>query len=169
MSDISTLEGRITTALDRIRQGIEAKDARDGDAELQALQDQRNAEAAEIRAALETERASNAELVARVRALKERQDTQVASLTERVEKQRVQLAAYDAQLQTLRASNVQMREINAKLRDAVTEGLAPELVNAAVAAELQALQDQRNAEAAEIDTILAELKPLVEDTSHAAG
>ena len=54
MSDMSALEGRITAALDRIRQGIEAKDLRDGDAEL--------------RAALETERAANAELVARVRA-----------------------------------------------------------------------------------------------------
>ena len=155
MSDISTLEGRITTALDRIRQGIADKDARDGDEEL--------------RAALETERATNAELVARVRALKDRQDTQVASLTERVEKQRAQLAAYDAQLQTLRASNVQMREINTKLREAVTEGLAPELVNAAIAAELQALHDQRNAEATEIDAILSELKPLVEETTHAAG
>jgi murein L,D-transpeptidase YcbB/YkuD len=155
MSDISALEGRITTALDRIRQGIAAKDAHDGDAKL--------------RAALETERAANVELEARVRALKERQDTQVASLTERVEKQRVQLAAYDAQLQTLRASNVQMREINTQLREAVTEGLSPDLVNAAVSAELQALQDQRNAEAAEIDAILAELKPLVEETSHAAG
>jgi murein L,D-transpeptidase YcbB/YkuD len=155
MSDMSALEGRITAALDRIRQGIEAKDLRDGDAEL--------------RAALETERAANAELVARVRALKDRQDTQVASLTERVEKQRGQLAAYDAQMQTLRASNVQMREINTKLRDAVTEGLAPDLVNAAVAAELQAIQDQRRAEAAEIDAILTELKPLVEETSHAAG
>ncbi len=155
MSDISTLEGRIATALDRIRLGIDAQQASDGDTEL--------------RAALEAERAANAELVARVRALKERQDTQVASLTERVEKQRAQLASYDAQMQTLRASNVQMREINTKLRDAVTEGLTPDLVNAAVAAELQAVQDQRNAEAAEIDAILAELKPLVEETSHAAG
>jgi murein L,D-transpeptidase YcbB/YkuD len=155
MSDISTLEGRITTALDRIRQGIAAKEAHDGDAKLHA--------------ALETERAANVELEARVRALKERQDTQVASLTERVEKQRAQLAAYDAQLQTLRASNVQMREINTQLREAVTEGLSPDLVNAAVNAELQAIQDQRNAEAAEIDAILAELKPLVEETSHAAG
>ncbi|MCG3267518.1 hypothetical protein [Yoonia sp. I 8.24] len=155
MSEMSALEGRITTALDRIRQGIETQQASDGDAEL--------------RAALEAERAANAELVARVRALKERQDTQVASLTDRVEKQRVQLAAYDAQIQTLRASNAQMREINTKLRDAVTEGLTPDLVNAAVAAELQAIQDQRNAEAAEIDAILTELKPLVEETSHAAG
>ncbi|MDO6590615.1 hypothetical protein DS901_05865 [Loktanella sp. D2R18] len=155
MSEMSALEGRITTALDRIRQGIETQQASDGDAEL--------------RAALEAERAANAELVARVRALKERQDTQVASLTDRVEKQRAQLVAYDAQMQTLRASNVQMREINTKLRDAVTEGLTPDLVNAAVAAELQAIQDQRNAEAAEIDAILTELKPLVEETSHAAG
>ncbi|SFR37346.1 hypothetical protein SAMN04488005_1101 [Yoonia tamlensis] len=155
MSSISALESRITAALDRIRQGVEAQSMRDTDAEL--------------RAALAAERATNAELVARVRALKERQDTQVASLTERVEKQRAQLASYDAQMQTLRSSNAQMRDINAKLREAVTEGLAPELVNAAVAAELQALQDQRTAEAVEIDAILSELKPLVEEKTHAAG
>ncbi|PRY78844.1 hypothetical protein CLV80_103170 [Yoonia maritima] len=155
MSDISTLEGRITTALDRIRRGIESQSSGDSDAGLHA--------------ALQSERAANAELVERVRALKDRQDTQVASLTERVEKQRAQLAAYDAQLQTLRASNAQMREMNTKLRDAVTQGLSPELVNEAVAAELKALQDQRNAEATEIDAILSELKPLVEEAPHAAG
>ncbi|KJZ19952.1 hypothetical protein [Loktanella sp. S4079] len=155
MSDISTLEGRITAALDRIRRGIETQGVGEADAELQI--------------ALKNERATNAELVERVRGLKERQDTQVASLTERVEKQRAQLAAYDAQLQTLRSSNAQLRELNTKLRDAVTQGLSPELINEAVAAELQALQDQRSAEATEIDAILSELKPLVEETPHAAG
>ncbi|MEL6839704.1 MAG: hypothetical protein AAFP85_10450 [Pseudomonadota bacterium] len=155
MSDISGLESRIAAALDRIRRGVEAQQGRSGDTDLQA--------------ALEEERATNAALEERVQLLKERQDTQVAALTDRVEVQRTQLQALDTELQRLRAANAQMREMNAQLRQAVTEGLAPELVDAAVAAEIEALQAQRAADAAEITAILAELKPMVEENTHAAG
>lgn len=156
MSDISTLESRITAALDRIRQGLDA--AAGQTAADPALQ-----------AALDQERAQNAELVERVRVLKERQDTQVASLTLRAETQSKHLMKLDEELQQLRASNVQLRDMNAKLREAVTTGLAPELHDAAVNAEIEALSAQRSADAAEIDAILDELKPLIEETSHAAG
>ena len=153
MSDISALESRITAALDRIRQGVEARGTAQPD----------------LTEALESERAANAELVERVRALKDRQDTHVASLTERVEAQKAQMAKLDAELQRLRASNAQMREMNTQLREAVTKGLAPELLDQAVAAEVEALQAQRSADAAEVDAILSELTPLIEETSHAAG
>ncbi len=156
MSDISALEGRITAALDRIRQGIDAQTAQAGDD-------------ASLKTALDNERAANAELVERVRVLKERQDGQVAALTERVEAQKAQMVKLDTELQQLRASNVQMRELNTALREAVTEGLAPELVDKAVAAEVEALHAQRSADAAEIDAILSELKPLIEEAPHAAG
>lgn len=156
MSDISALESRITAALDRIRQGLEASGAQvpadDG-----------------LQSALEDERAQNAELVKRVQMLKERQDTQVAQLSARAETQSKHLMKLDEELQQLRASNVQLREMNAKLREAVTTGLAPELHDAAIAAEMEALTAQRSADAAEVDAILAELKPLVEEASHAAG
>ncbi len=156
MSDISTLESRITAALDRIRRGLDAQPSQAaGNPELQA--------------ALEQERAQNAELVERVRILKERQDTQVASLTLRAETQSKHLMKLDEELQQLRASNVQLREMNAKLRETVTTGLAPELHDAAVTAEIEALSAQRSADAAEVDAILEELKPLIEETSHAAG
>ena len=59
--------------------------------------------------------------------------------------------------------------MNARLRETVTTGLAPELHDAAIAAELEALKVQRSADAAEVDAILDELKPLIEETSHAAG
>ena len=156
MSDISALESRITAALDRIRQGLESG------ATLQATDPA-------LQVALDEERAQNAELVERVRALKERQDTQVANLNARAESQSKQLMKLDEELQQLRASNVQLRDMNAKLRQAVTTGLAPELHDAAVAAEIEALNAQRSADAAEMDAILAELKPLIEETSHAAG
>jgi len=156
MSDISILESRITAALDRIRHGLDASG-------------EQTAADPGLRAALEEERAQNAELIERVRILKERQDTQVATLTLRAETQSKHLMKLDEELQQLRASNVQLRDMNAKLREAVTRGLAPELHDAAVAAELEALKAQRSADAAEVDAILEELKPLIEETSHAAG
>lgn len=146
MSDIRALEGRIAQALDRIRQGLDARPA----TEDTGLGD-----------ALEKERAANTELVARVAALKDRQDSHVATLTKRVEAQRDQLIKLDAELQSLRASNVQLREVNTQLREAVTSGLAPELHNDAVQSEIAALHAQRSADAAEVDAILAELKPLI--------
>lgn len=156
MSDISALESRITAALDRIRLGVDAQSVHGDGTDA-------------LNAALENERAANVELIERVRVLKDRQDSQVAALSARVEKQRAQLGAYDAQIQNLRASNSQLREANTLLREAITEGLAPELVDMAVAAEITALQVQRIAEATEIEAILAELKPLIEETPHAAG
>lgn len=156
MSDVSILEGRITAALDRIRQGL-------------AAASEQTAADPGLQAALEQERAQNAELIERVRILKERQDTQVASLTLRAETQSKHLMKLDEELQQLRASNVQLRDMNARLRETVTTGLAPELHDAAIAAELEALKVQRSADAAEVDAILDELKPLIEETSHAAG
>ncbi|WP_375256415.1 hypothetical protein [Yoonia sp.] len=156
MSDIGVLEERLAQALDRIRKGLDARvTAEGGDAALGS--------------ALEKERVKNAELEARVSALKDRQDTQVTSLTQRVESQRNQLSKLDAELQSLRAANVALREMNTKLRQAVTDGLAPELHDEAVAAEVASLAAQRNADAAEIDAIIAELKPLISESANATG
>ncbi|SFS12902.1 hypothetical protein [Yoonia litorea] len=149
MSDINSLENRITAALDRISRGLDAR-PQNGGGDVEALQ-----------AALENERRNNAELTERVRLLKERQDGQVAALSDRVETQRSQLGALDAQLQTLRASNEQLREMNARLRETVTAGLAPDLQEAAIAVEVRAMEAQRAADIAEMDAIIAELKPLI--------
>lgn len=155
MNEITALESRITAALDRIRKGIEAGPSSPDTATLQV--------------ALDEERAANTELEARVEALRARQDIQVSELTKQVEAQRTQLATLDAAVQTLKASNEEMREINVALRNAVTEGLSPELVNKAAAAEMDAVAAQRSAEIAELDAILAELKPILEEASDAAG
>lgn len=156
MSDISVLESRITAALDRIRRGIETPSPA-SETEMA------------LRAALEKERAANAELVVRVQSLQDRQDTNVAALNQRVETQAAQMKALDKELQRLRSSNEQMRSVSMDLRNAVTEGLTPELVSTAVSAEIEALVVQRAAEATELETILAELKPLIEEPTHAPG
>ncbi|MFQ1700956.1 hypothetical protein ACJ5NV_10200 [Loktanella agnita] len=151
MSEIGELESRITAALDRIRQGL--------DAQMSGAPEQADD------AALEAERATSAQLTEDLQAMQTAYD----SVTAQFEAQKAQMALLDAELQSLRASNVQLRDMNTALREAVTEGLAPELLDKAIAAEVEALHAQRSADAAEIDAILTELTPLIEEPANAAG
>lgn len=153
MSDVAALEQRISVAMDRIERGlgeIGASAAASDDAGLQSQ--------------LEEERFANAQLEERVKVLKERQDTKISELEARVSAQRDQMAALDAELQRLRASSADLRDVNAQLRTAATEGVADaELINRAMMAEVEALSAQRASESAEVDAILKELKPLIEE------
>jgi len=154
MSTIEADLGRATAALDRIARGMAAKAA--------------GAEAADT-AALAALQAENAKLTADLSAAQSGQSAQVAELQAALTAQQAQMAKLDAELQTLQNANAKMRELNTQLRAAVTAGLAPELVDQAVQAEFEALAAQRSAEAAEIDALLAALKPLIEDEPHAAS
>lgn len=157
MSDINQLEARLRDALARIGAGLDGLAAGAGDD-------------AGLKAKLEEERVANAQLEERVKALKDRQDGKITALEERVAAQAAQMAEWDAELQKLRASNAEMRELNAQLRSAAADGVAePELVNRALMAEVEALAAQRSTDAAEVDAILAALKPIVEESTHAAG
>lgn len=151
MNDVTALETRISAALGRIETGLgRMADAGSGDG------------AGALQSKLDEERFANAQLEERVKALKDRQDTKIADLMAQVAKQRDQLAALDANMQLLRASNADLRDVGAQLRAAATEGAAnPELINRAMQAEVEALTAQRASEAAEVDAILAELKPLI--------
>lgn len=164
MSDIAALEQRITAALDRIRVGLDHVAAADA-------APQEAGDAADLRVQLDEEKTANAQLVERVRALKETQDGRLAELSDRVEAQRAQMAQLDAELQRLRASNADMRVLNAQLRAAASEHVGDaELINRAMMAEIDALQAQRSADAAEVVAVLAELAPLLqEEQSNAAG
>jgi chromosome segregation ATPase len=153
MSDVTQLEQRISVAMDRIEKGLGAMAEQAPPANGTALEAQ-----------LEEERFANAQLEERVKALKERQDTKITELESRVSAQRDQMAALDTELQRLRASSADMREVNAQLRVAATDGVAePELINRAMMAEVEALSAQRASESAEVDAILSELKPLIEE------
>ena len=155
MSEIDALEGRIAAALSRIGAGVVqiGKAAPEGADNSETL-----------KAELQEERDANAQLEERVRALKDRQDSNVTYLETRVEKQTAALAAIEAELHRLRASNADLRELTELLRHAAKDGVAsPELINRATIAEVEALSAQRAADVAEIDAILSELKPLVEE------
>lgn len=152
MSETAEFEARITAALDRAEQALEALSAREeGDA--RALKEE-----------LEAERTANAQLEERVRAIKERQDATVADLEDQVRRLRDAVGSRDGELQRMRAVNAELRLSNKALREANAEGLADaDLVNTSMKSELDALRAAEAANRAEIDDILATLEPILKE------
>jgi len=161
MSDISELEGRLTTALDRIREAMARQDEVTTAQETAPVDD---GQTAALLAQLDEERTANAQLEERVKALKERQDTTISALEAKAAQYHGQLATLDAEIQRLRASNADLRDVTAQLRTAASENAADAaMINRATLAELEALQAQRASEASEMDAIVTSLKPLIEE------
>ncbi len=153
MSEISELERRITKALDRIRDGLASADSggnRDDSAALQAQ--------------LDEERTVNAQLEERIRALKDRHAAEIAALASTNSGAEARHAELEQSLDKLRQANEALRENNALLRSALAEGVADAaLINEAMQAELEALSAQQSADAAEVEAILTELRPIVQE------
>lgn len=165
MSELSQLETRITTALDRIKQGLDGFAGAAAPVPAQDPVDSGASEAlvAELTGKLDEEQTANAQLEERVKLLKERQDGKLAELESNVDAGRARAARMDRELQRLRQVNAELRDINTQLRDAVSVGVSePHLVNKAMLAELEALRATRAADAAEMDAILEELTPIIE-------
>ena len=162
MKEITELEGRLSAALDRIRRGMEA--ARAGAAETGEAQELA-ANTAALEAQLGEERTANAQLEERLRTLGQRQETTVAALEKELRGYRERFAGIDRDLQRLRQVNAELRDINARMRDAMAEDMAePHLVNKALLAEIEALRATQAADRAEVEAVLGELKPLIEET-----
>jgi len=116
----------------------------------------------ELQSELETEREVTAQLEERVRAIKVKQETRVAALERDLTEARAALQTLEPDRQRLKEVNGTLRDVNRALREANAAGLADaELVNVAMAAELEALRAARESDRAEIDTILGALAPLV--------
>lgn len=161
MSDILELEGRITAALERIGQALDALPA--GEAPVET--DERVSTLEEL---LQTERDANAQLAERLRALKDRDTDSEAELQAKVDSLTRQLDAQGLEVKRMRKNVIQLRETMRALREAQAEGLQePHLINRAMQAELEALRATRQSEMAEMDEILAELKPLIGDMQDA--
>lgn len=157
MSDITDLQSRITTALDRIGIGLDALvKAPEADVDSD--------EVIGLRAALEDERTANAQLEERVLAIKQKQDGTVRSLSGEVERLRGLLETEEAAIARLTRVNAELRANNAALREAIAEGVAePHLVNKAMMAELDALRAAQSADRTEVDAVLGEVSRLIED------
>ncbi len=161
MSRIAELERRIVAALDRIGRSAKALEARPV-AEAGA-----ESEITALRAALDKEKATNAQLSDRVNNVRQRQETSVSQLERRLARLTEQLDLQSLEMLRLKKANTKLMESNAALREAQLEGATESVVlNRSLAAELEALQAERRAEMAEMEEILSELRPLVsqEDT-----
>ncbi|WP_428925503.1 hypothetical protein [Marinibacterium sp. SX1] len=150
MSEIEELQGRIVAAMQRIRTGLDG------------LGPAVDAPEPGLAEALEEERLANAQLAERILSLRARHDTELATLKKEIEAQSDAMARLDMDVQRLRQANDQLRDSNAQLRAANEEGVgAPDLINKAMLAELEALRAARAAETAEAGAILARLQPLL--------
>jgi hypothetical protein len=157
MTDGSELERRIHAALDRIAAAAEGLTA--GGAAT---------DGGDLTAALEAERAANAQLEERVLAIKQKQETVVGRLEREVAELKAALAVRDATVQKVRRMNGLLRKTNRALRAANAGSIAdPNLVNSALEAELQALRALQEADRAELDEVLATLEPVVREVRHA--
>lgn len=167
MIDISELERRILYALERIDRGMDTLTEGRGIVPVQAFaveapMAQDDAEVDELRSALDAERSANAQLTERVRAIKDKQETIVSDLEKKVGRLTQQLDRADAELQRQRRLNAELVLANQGLSDAARDGATdPELLNKVLMTEVDALRAARSAEMAEMEEILAELKPLI--------
>jgi chromosome segregation ATPase len=153
MSEIEELRDRIEQAFAVIEAGL---------AQMQPVPDEQidPAEVAALRAEIAEERVVQAQLEERIRALKDKHDKRVAELEAAVAAERARLAALDHDLQGLRQSNADLRDVAGQLRAALAEEVAePELVNRAMLAEIEALRATRAADLAEIEAVYDSLRP----------
>ena len=149
MSQLDDLERRITAALDRIGQGLDGLDAGGGvDAtELEAL-----------RKELDDEKMASAQLEERLKAVTQKQKQRSESEAQQADAMR----KLDAELQSLRRVNQQLRDNNKALREANEAGVAePHLINKSMMAELEGLRAERAADRAEADAVMADLERVI--------
>ena len=169
MGDISELERRISFALERIEKGVErlrAAPVPEGAALVEeptppeTVSAADPAELAELKDALEAERAANAQLSERVRAIREKQETTLSALEKKLGSATRALDAAQAENARLKRANADLIAANETLVAAGSEG-AGALVNRVMQAELEALRAARTAEEAEVQDILAALEPVL--------
>ncbi|RLJ59995.1 hypothetical protein BCF46_0187 [Litoreibacter meonggei] len=148
MTDVTELEQRIITALDRIAYSA------DQIASAPAAPD------ADMVEELEIERDTNARLVEAGQqnlARMERMETRVTRLTDRLETMEAENKRLQAAMDALRETNKQLRAANAEHQGADAS------INTALETENNALQAARTADLAELDDILSEIAPLVKE------
>jgi hypothetical protein len=166
MDDIAELERRISAALARIGQGVEALGTAaaplaetgpvatlaDGVAE---------AEIARLNEALDDERMLTAQLNERLRALRDKDASGKMALQAENDRLTKLLDVQGLEMQRLKKTVASLREQMRVLTEAQMAGqIEPHLINRAMLTELEALRALRSAETAELDELIAALDPL---------
>ncbi|MGP6086066.1 hypothetical protein [Antarctobacter jejuensis] len=158
---VEAVRNEAVAEIERIRQDAQA-DAKAPEAEPEEGED-----AGQLRALLEDEQMANAQLQERLRVLKGRlAEAEAATQLAPTDPPKGDMAELDAELQRLRTANEQLTASNAALREANAHGVGePELINAAMAAELEALRAARATETAEALAVMGALTPLLADAA----
>jgi predicted RNase H-like nuclease (RuvC/YqgF family) len=161
MSDIEDLDRRLKAALERIDRAIES-----------AAQTQPNVEPANEavidQAALDSAIAQARDAEAKVAVLQSAIDAAQAEQVPQFAQpdMSADVARLSADVQALQAANQQLRDNNTALRAANEQGLADaELINQSAEVELIALRAARAADRSELDMILTNLRPIIEETA----
>lgn len=160
MTDIAALEARLTAAMERIANGLAALSA---PLPVSARDD--GAETAALRQALDEEKTANAQLNERVRAIREKQDMMVDQLEKRVHRLQDRVASQETEIGQLRRVNAQLRENSKMLREAAAGSVDAHLLNKTMLMELEATRAAQSADRSELDAIIAELAPLIEEST----
>ncbi|MCW1917651.1 hypothetical protein NX862_02695 [Rhodobacter sp. KR11] len=161
MSDLAAVEHRIREALARVDAGIDRLPIGGPSA---AQTD----EIAKLRLLLDAERAARAEAEGQLADFHEA--VEAASAEKDDDRLLRQIDAQSLDNQRLRASVASLREELRRLTEALAEGIAdPDMINHAMAIELEALRAQRASETTEMADILLELDRIVtaEEPAHA--
>lgn len=162
MSDISDLEARIKSAMNRIELGLNGLEAPGPGIAPEDV--------ARLQGQLDEEREVREELEGRLVSLQEAHDLKMSEIGAQGEAARIQMQDLDDTLQRLRQANAQLRENNQALRQANEEGVAdPHLINNSMLAELEALRSSRAADKAEADAIVGALRPMLRAAQDAGG
>lgn len=148
------------------------KDALEAERRERASQAEALAEAIAERGRLMESRdaaeAAREELAERAQRLAERETLKTAEARAELEDLRGRIDALEAGADKLREANRQLRSNNAALREAHSAGLPDaDLINAGLQAELDALAAVRAADRAELDGVLAALRPMLEEAADA--
>jgi len=157
---VQAVEAEKATLLARLS-GAEAALDEANEAKSQALAAQEAAEAA--RDAVLSEKRALEQSASQSEKEHARQETTEHNLQARIERLTARIENQDIQFQRLKDANAQLRESNAVLRERNAANVGdPDAINQSLQAELDALKTTRAADVEEMDTILEELKPLVE-------
>ena len=193
MDDLGGLDARLASALERIaaahgreRETLRMGRTQDGGAaELQAVK----ADLEAARAEVEALRSERDEAKARLQTLTAQAEADGAArrtaeealaahtARERLEKVKdgnlaeeltARVTVLETALDRVKAVNAQLRASNGALREAAAAGKADDTtLDESLKAEIEALNAAREADRAEMDAIMAALKPIIEETANA--
>lgn len=153
MNEIADLERRITTALERLRRGMDG------------IPPSGMEEDGALRAALLAEEERNRTLEARADAIRSEQEALVADLERRVADLAGALDLATEEIGRLRGVNAALSEAMRDLREARDPEAS--VLNRALLAEVDELRSRRAADLAQVEEILEELRPLIGEPADA--